>query len=294
MLKDPKAEALVKNFAGNWLWSRALEDAQPNPELFPTANAALRSSMQQETELFFQAFLQEDRSALELLRSDFTYLNDALATHYGLPAVGSSTLQRTAVSGQRGGLLTQAGVLTVTSQPNRTSPVKRGKWVLAQLMCDEPPPPPPEVEGLQPQVNPTASLREQMEQHRANPTCAGCHSTMDPIGFGLENFDAVGRWRTKDVGNFDIDASGQLPSGQSFNGHAELANILQGDARFAQCITDQLFTYALGRGLTDADSCSVQKLSLDFTSRGHRLSELIVLLATSDAFTQRRGEEVKP
>src|SRR5262249_36801408 len=245
MLKDPKAKALVDNFAVQWLQLGRLKTVAPDPKLFPSFNEYLRASMLKETELFVGAVFLEDRSILDLIDADYTFLNGALARHSGITRPsgggggfrfgrfggrGRDEFQRVQLQpGERGGLLTQASILTVTSNPTRTSPVKRGKWVLEQLLGTPPPPPPPNVpelaEGSKAQL--TGSLRQRMEQHRADPSCATCHARMDPIGFGFENYDAIGAFRAKDSG-FPIDPSGTLPDGKSFKGPAELKQILRG------------------------------------------------------------------
>lgn len=291
MLADAKAESLSTQFAGNWLWSRALEEVTPDPVLFPTVTPALKHDLHGQTLAFFRTFFREDRSALELLTAEDTYLNDALATHYGVPLPGTTELTRVAqVPELRRGLLAQGSFLTVTSQPTRTSPVKRGKWVLAQLLCMEPPPPPPNVEAFEEQTTPTGTLREQFEAHRANPECAGCHKMMDPIGFGLENFDAIGRYRTEDHGGFAIDAAGEMFDGRAFSGPAELSATLSQDPKFTECMTRQLFTYALGRAPVATDRCTLKQMNASFAQSGYRLPALITALVTSDTFTQRRGE----
>ncbi|MGV3623534.1 MAG: DUF1592 domain-containing protein [Archangium sp.] len=291
MLADPKSETLSTQFAGNWLWSRAVEEASPDPVLFATVNAALKHDMQKQTQEFFKTFYREDRSALELLTAEDTFMNDRLASHYGLPLPGSNELQRVAqVPELRRGLLGQAGFLTVTSQPTRTSPVKRGKWVLAQLLCMEPPPPPANVEAFAEAATPTGTLREQFEAHRSKPECKGCHQMMDPIGFGLENYDAVGRYRTEDNGGFAIDSSGELVDGRRFVGPSELSATLSHDPAFTQCMTRHLFTYALGRAPVNTDRCTLKQMNSAFEQSGYRLPALITALVTSDTFTSRRGE----
>lgn len=291
MLADPKARSLTTQFAGQWLWSNQVEDAAPSASVYANVTAATKTAMRLETERFFEHFLTQDVSALGLLGSDFTFVNDTLADHYGLTRPGSTTLQRVAVTnGVRGSVLGQAGVLTVTSFPTRTSPVKRGAWVMSNLLCQEPPAPPPGVEALPAPQMPNASLRQRMEAHRANPTCAGCHAMMDPIGFGMEPFDGVGRTRTQDTGGFAIDASGTLPDGRTFNGPAELTRILKDDPRFPHCLSEKLFTYGLGRSPTRQESCQVEAITHQFAERGHRLSGLVKAITSSRSFTHRRGE----
>jgi hypothetical protein len=291
MLADARSEALVTQFAGSWLWSRSVTAASPDPVQFPMMTAALKTALRQETEAFVRSFLHEDRSALDLLGSDDMFVSDATAAHYGMAPPGSGVMVRVRnLPEGRGGLFGQAGLLTVTSQPTRTSPVKRGKWVLAQLLCTEPPPPPPNVEAIAAPAVPSGTFREQFEAHRAKPECMGCHQMMDPIGFGLENFDAVGRYRTADRGGFPIDASGVLPTGQAFAGPRQLGDLLKSDERFPACVTTQLFTYALGRGPTAGDECAVAELNQAFKQKQYRLPELIAALVQSDTFTHRRGE----
>lgn len=291
MLADPRADALSSQFGGSWLWSRGVEEVSPDPTLFPTITPALKSSMKAQTEKFFGTFFKEDRSALELFTGTDTFLDDALAAHYGLPAPGSSALTRVRdVPQHRRGLLGNAGLLTITSQATRTSPVKRGKWVMSQLLCMEPPPPPANVEAFTPSGTPTGTLRQQFEAHRAKPACAGCHAMMDPIGFGLENYDAVGRYRTTDTGGFAIDSSGVLFDGRTFNGPTELSAVIAADPKFAECAARQLFTYALGRAPVATDACTLKTMTAAFTQNGNRLPALITALVTSDTFTQRHGE----
>ncbi|MEJ7609527.1 MAG: DUF1588 domain-containing protein, partial [Bryobacteraceae bacterium] len=207
---------------------RNLSQMRPDQDAFPKFNASLRQAFERETELFFNAILRENRPVTDLLSADFTYLNQRLAQHYGIPGVYGSQFRRVMLQdGNRGGLLGQGSILTVTSYPNRTSVVQRGKWVLENLLGSAPPPPPPDIPALPEHTNDGKQLtmREQMEQHRANPTCASCHSRMDPIGFSLENYDGIGAWRTKDSGN-DIDATGKMPDGTTFQGPAGLKTLL--------------------------------------------------------------------
>jgi hypothetical protein len=293
MLEDDKAVALVDNFAGQWLQTRSLVDHQPDYASFPTFDDELRASMEAETKAFFRSFLSSDIGIDALLVADFTFVNDRLAEHYGLPSPGSNALEKVQLtSDQRGGLLTQAGVLTVTSLPTRTSPVKRGKWILAQLLCSEPPPPPEGVEGFNEEALTVGTIREQLEAHRANPECAACHAIMDPLGFGLEKYDGVGSWRTED-NDQPIDATGELPTGEEFDGAAEMADLLAGDPRFGQCVAEQLFVYALGRGVEKGDKFHLESIDSGFGERGYRLRELIKLIVVSEPFRMRRGEPVE-
>ena len=247
----------------------------------------------QETEQFFETIVQDDRSILDFIDSDYTFLNERLATHYGVSGVKGDEFRRVALTGTaRGGLLTQGSILTITSNPTRTSPVKRGKWVLDNLLGTPPPPPPPDVPDLSDakEVVLSGSLRQRMEQHRANPACASCHARMDPIGFGLENFNAIGGWRGKD-GKFPIDPSGQLPSGQSFQGAPELKAIFkQQKEQFVHCLSEKLLTYALGRGLEYYDKCAVSEIMAKLAKEDYRFSSLVLGVVNSAPFQKRRGE----
>lgn len=247
--------------------------------------------MQRESELFFASVMREDRSILDFLDCDFTYLNERLARHYGVPGVAGDQFRRVKLkSHQRGGLITQASILTVTSNPTRTSPVKRGRWILEQVLGTPPPPPPPNVPQLSEDRKAlSGTLRQRMEQHRSNPSCAGCHSRLDPPGFGLENFDAIGALRDKEAAH-PIDASGKLPSGEAFQGPAELKTILKAHKReFTRCLTEKLLVYALGRGLEDFDQCTVQKIADAVAASDYRFSRLVLEIVKSDAFLKRRG-----
>lgn len=290
MLKDPKVAALVENFGGQWLNLRNLATAQPARRDFPAWDESLRSVMRKETELFFQAILQEDRSILEFLAADFTFVNEKLARLYGIAGVEGDELRRVALTDRnRGGVLTQASVLTVTSNPTRTSPVKRGKWILENILGTPPPPPPPDVPELKEDREAAAkgTLRERMQQHRANPSCATCHERMDVLGFGLENFNAIGGWRSKD-GSFNIDASGILPDGTAFSGPAELKQILmKQDEPFRRCLTEKLLTYALGRGVEAADRPTLTAISKAVANDGNRVQRMVLEIVNSDAFLRR-------
>lgn len=294
MLADAKAAALIANFGGQWLYTRKLDDHDPDANVFPSYNPALREDMRDETQLMFRDFVAGDIGIDKMLASDTTYLTDRLAKHYGLPPPGSAVPKKVSVAGtNRGGFLTQGSLLTVTSYPTRTSPVQRGRWILEQLLCIPPPPPPPGVEGLKPEDKPTGTLRERLELHRANVVCASCHALMDPLGFGLENYDAVGVYRSTDAGK-TIDASGKFPDGRAFNGAKQLSTVLAADPRFAACVTEQLYVYALGRGVEHTaghlDTQTVDGLAKGFLSGGLRLRTLLESVATSGTFAQRRGE----
>jgi hypothetical protein len=291
MLDDPKSQAFVSNFGGQWLYLRNLDTITPDPDLFPTFDEGLRRSFRRETELFFESILRENRSVFDLLSADYTFLNQRLAEHYGIPGVYGSQFRRVQLNDpNRGGLLGQGSILTVTSYPNRTSVVQRGKWVLENLLGAPPPPPPPDVPDLKPHGKDgrLLSMREQMDLHRANPICASCHARMDPIGFALENYDAVGRWRTKDAGHV-IDASGKLPNGTKFTGPNELKKILLTANRdeFVATVTEKLLTYALGRGLEYYDSPTVRSIMRETAPDNYRLPALISAIVKSTPFQMR-------
>ncbi len=310
MLADPRSRSLTDNFAMQWLQLKRLKTIAPDPKLFPTFNEQLRNAMTRETELFFETIVREDRSVLDLLDADYTFLNETLARHYGIAdTMGNWTGQKAERPGGqpisrrefvrvslphklRGGLLTQASILTVTSNPTRTSPVKRGRWVLEQILGAPPPPPPPNVpelpEGEKAQL--TGSLRQRMEQHRANPACANCHAKMDPLGFAFENYDAIGAFRTKD-GEFPIETAGVLPDGKSFQGPAELKSILmEKRSQFTRCLTEKLLTYALGRGLEYYDRRPVMQIQDALSKNDYKFSVLVSEIVKSDPFRLRRGK----
>ncbi len=291
MLRDPKAEALLQNFVGQWLYTRGLADVNPDSLRYPNWDDALAQAMEAETHHLLRRFLFENRSMLDLFDPGFTYVNDRLAQHYGLSPVDGDAMLEVQLSPDeaRGGLLSLGSVLTVTSHPRRTSPVKRGKWVLEQLLCQPPPAPPPNVEALPEPAMPTGSLRERVEAHRADPACAGCHATMDPIGFSMEHFDAIGAFRDDDDG-FAIDASGALPGGATFSGVRELARILRADPRVPRCITERAAIYGLGRGPTLADECYLKDVRTEFEASGHTFEGLVTALVKSELFRLRRGE----
>jgi hypothetical protein len=293
MLRDPRARALVENFAGQWLLLRNLKTATPDPGLFPSFDEALRTAMQRETELFFETIVKEDRSILDFLDADFTFLNERLARHYGIAGVRGEEFRRVSLTGdQRGGILTQASILTITSNPTRTSPVKRGKWILENILGTPPPPPPPDAGELSEdqKVVLSGSLRQRMEVHRAKASCASCHQRMDPLGFGFENFDAVGAWRTQD-GKFPIDCSGTLPDGRSFKGPKELKAILKTKKdEFARCLSEKMLTYALGRGLEYYDRCAVDQIAKGLAKNNYRFTSLVLEIVHSDPFQLRRGK----
>lgn len=289
MLADPRSNALVSNFAGQWLHTRDLDEYTVEAKVYPGFDDTLRKSMKKETELFFAEFLRGDLDMKGFLTADFTFVDSRLATHYGISAPSTPWSRITMDASKRRGLLGLGGILTMTSMPNRTSPVKRGRWVLEQMLCTPPPPPPPGVEGLKPEETVMGTLRQRMEAHRKQPICASCHNMMDPIGFGLENFDGIGKWRDEEVG-IKIDASGKLPiTGESFTGPTQLASLLAEDARVGRCITQHLFTYALGRGPTSTDEIYLDEITGNTKSAGNRMKDLIVQIVTSEPFRLRRG-----
>ena len=292
MIRDKKSQAFVENFAGQWLQLRNVSLAKPDPETFPEFDEELREAMVRESELFFDHIMREDRSILELLKADYTFLNQRLAKHYGVEGVEGLGFRRVQLSGeQRGGVLTQASVLTVSSYPTRTSPVLRGLWVLENLLGDRPPDPPEDVPELDEQtVAKAASLRQMLERHRADPSCAVCHDRMDPIGFGLENYNAIGGWRTAD-GNFPIDASGELPGGTRFDGPAGLRAVLYAQQdQFARNLTEKVLTYALGRGLESYDEPVIEEIRREIARNGYRFSSLVLGIVESIPFQMRLEE----
>ncbi len=295
MLDDRRSRALVSNFAGQWLFLRNLATTKPDPLDFPEFDESLRRSMERETEMFFESILREDRSVLDLLDANYTFLNQRLAEHYGIPKIYGPQFRRVSLSDpNRGGVLGQGSILTVTSYPNRTSVVQRGKWILENLLGAPPPPPPPDVPELKPhaQDGRPLTMREQMEQHRVIPTCAACHSRMDPIGFALENYDAIGRWRAKDAGSL-IDASGKLPDGTQFDGPAGLKKLLLTSYRddFVTAVTEKLLTYALGRGLEYYDKPAVRAITRRAAREDYRMSAVITAIVESTPFQMRRTPE---
>jgi hypothetical protein len=292
MLRDPRASELSRNFAAQWLHLRALDEAAPDPELFPGVDDALLAAMRAETELFFEAVLREERSVWEFLDGDFTFLNERLAKHYGIEGVKGDRMRRVRLDGpRRAGVLTHASVLTVTSNPDRTSPVKRGKWILEALLDAPPPPPPPGVGTLEEvKAAQGATMRERLALHRADPNCASCHVRMDVLGLGLENFDAVGRWRTHE-GARPVEAGGKLPDGRSFDDPAGLRAVLRADPAFLRSLSRHLLTFALGRGLTDGDDAAVQDL-VAALEREPTLTRLILGIVRLDAFRMKRSDKV--
>ncbi|HEV3200061.1 MAG TPA: DUF1592 domain-containing protein [Bryobacteraceae bacterium] len=296
LLDDPRSNSLVSNFAGQWLFIRGLAQQKPDPDAFPEFDESLRQSFQKETELFFQNILREDRSVLELLDANYTFLNQRLAEHYGIPNIYGPQFRKVVLTdSNRGGLLGQGSLLTVTSYPNRTSVVQRGKWILDNLLGSPPPPPPPGVADFDAKAKDGRILttREAMEQHRTNAICSSCHARMDPIGFALENFDGVGKWRDKDGGSA-IDASGKLPGGIQFEGPAGLKKLLVANYRdqYETTVTEKLLTYALGRGLEYYDMPSVRSIMGQAAHDNFRMSALITAIVKSTPFQMRRTPEL--
>ncbi|HJZ55251.1 MAG TPA: DUF1592 domain-containing protein [Gemmataceae bacterium] len=290
MLADPRARALVTNFAAQWLHLRNLDSITPDPRLFPDFDDNLRQAFRRETELLFEEVVREDRSVLDLLKSDHTFLNERLAKHYGIPHVYGPRFRRVALEpgSERGGLLRHGSVLTVTSYATRTSPVIRGKWVLENLLGTPPPPPPPNVPALEDNtVSAALPVRERLAKHRANAACARCHNLIDPTGFALENFDAVGRWRTLEEGQ-PVDASGGLPDGSRFTGVAGLEEaLLKRPDLFVGTLTEKLLTFGLGRGVEYYDGPAVREVVRAARARGYRFSALIEAIVTSTPFQMR-------
>lgn len=291
MIADPKSRALVDNFAGQWLQLRTMEIITPDAKLFPGFDDELRDAARHETEKLFEYVLREDRPVTEFLTADYTFVNERLAKHYGIDGVKGADFVKVSLKGtQRGGVLTHASFLALTSNPTRTSPVKRGKWVLENILASPPPPPPPGVPPLD-RKELKGTLRQRMDEHRANPVCASCHAKMDPIGFAFEHFDAVGRFRDKD-GSEAIDAKGVLTSGESFEGHSQLNAVLAGSKRddFIRCISEKMLTYALGRGLEYYDRPAVEAIRGRLEKDGLKFSALIRSVVDSVPFQMRRGD----
>jgi len=293
MLTDPKSEALVRNFAGQWLYLRNLQSARPDNKTFPDFDDNLRQAFRTETEMLFDSVVREDHNVIDLLTADYTFVNDRLAQHYGFPNIYGSQFRRVTVKDPaRRGLLGQGSILTVTSYPNRTSPVLRGKWILENLMGTPPPAPPPNVppfpeneEGAKPKP-----IREILEEHRKNPACATCHAVMDPLGFSLENFDATGEWRTKDHSG-PIDPSGVLADGTKVDGPLALRQaLLKQPDRFVDTMTEKLLTYALGRGLDYYDMPVVRSIVRDASKQDYKFSALVFNIVKSTPFQMKRAQ----
>jgi hypothetical protein len=298
MLRDPRATSLATNFAIQWLQLRRLDLATPDTRRYPAWSEKLRVAMREETALFFQTVVGEDRSVLDLLDADFTFVNEALARHYGIPGVTGEEMRRVKLSDpRRGGILTMAGVLTVTSNPTRTSPVKRGKWVLETILGTPPPPPLPDAGELkdEPEGAEKLTVRQRLEMHRADPSCAACHRRMDPIGIGFENYDAIGGWRDTE-GKLALDTAGTLLDGHSFRGPVELKKLLLlRKEDYVRCLTEKMLTYALGRGVEYYDASAIREIRKSLTAKEYRFSALILEIVRSVPFQYRRNRasEVK-
>jgi hypothetical protein len=296
MLADPRSQALVDNFAGQWLHLRNVRNVQPNSDLFPDFDDNLRQGLKRETELFFESVMREDRPVLELMSANYTFVNERVAKHYGIRGIYGSRFRRVTLTDERRfGLLGKGSVLTVTSHAERTSPVERGKWILENIL-NLPVPPPPPIPGAGSFAEPAPgdapkTMRQQMEVHRANPVCASCHKVMDPIGLSLENFDVVGAWRTEDAGS-PIDASGQLVDGTSVDGIVTLRKALLAHPDvFVRTMTEKMLIYALGRGLDARDMPSVRAIMREAAPRDYRFSSLVLAIVHSTPFTMRVAQQ---
>ena len=292
MLRDPRSDALITNFAGQWLYLRKVPTLAPDRVQYPNFDENLRDAFEEETQLFLESNLREDRSVLSLLNADYTFLNERLARFYGIPNVYGTEFRRVSLAGhdERRGLLGQGSILTVTSYANRTSPTIRGKWLLENVLGTPPPPPPPNVPSLKEDDadgGKVLTMRERMEEHRKNPVCAGCHVRMDPLGFALENFDGIGQWRTTESG-VPINASGELPDGAKFDGPAGLRKVLLAHPdQFAGTVTERLLTYALGRGMEYYDMPAIRKIAKKAAECDYRWSSIILGIVESTPFQMR-------
>jgi hypothetical protein len=291
MLADPRAQSLVSNFADQWLYLRNLEALTPDARLFPDFDENLRQAFRRETELHFESLLTEDRSVLDLLKCNDTYLNERLAKHYGISGIYGSHFRRVALEPDmhRGGLLRQGSILAVTSYATRTSPVIRGHWILGNLLGAPPPPPPPDVPALEEaSVDSSLPMRERLAAHRANAACARCHDVMDPVGFALENFDAIGRWRETEQGR-PIDASGGLPDGSAFAGVDALERaLLQRPRLFVGTFAEKLLTFALGRGIEAYDAPAIRQIVREAEKEDYRMSSVMTAIVNSRPFQMRK------
>jgi hypothetical protein len=299
MLADPRATSLVDDFAFQWLNLARLDEISPDGRLFPQASGLLdpRPMFKQELQLFIDSVLRNNRSVVELLTADYTYLNERLAMHYGIETVKGSRFRRVTLENTaRHGLLGKGAILTMTANPNRTSPVIRGAWILDRLLGTPPPPPPPNVENL-PENRPgerTLTVRERIEQHRSKPACMGCHAVMDPLGFALENFDTVGQYRTHDAQTrTPIDTSGVLPDGTPIRGPEDLRRALTARPdQFVQAFTENLLTYALGRTIDYRDMPAVRRIVRDAKADDYRFESIVLGVISTDAFRKREGPDV--
>jgi hypothetical protein len=289
MLDDPRADALGSNFASQWLHLRNLDTIRPNTDYYPDFDNNLRQGFKREAELFFMSVVRENRSLTDLLTADYTFVDERLARHYGIPGVYGSRFRRVELGPEfdaRRGLLGKGGVLMATSHADRTAPSLRGKWLLENLLGTPPPAPPADVPGLEEvAVIAPKTMRERLELHRATPTCAGCHGLIDPLGFALENFDAVGAWRQRD-GRFEIDPSGSLPGGIEFDTAGEMMQALASAKKddFCRCLASKLLTYAVGRGLETEDRCAVNAVIEQAANNEYRFGALVTAIVTSRPF----------
>ena len=293
MLADPKGKALVDNFAGQWLHLRNVPIWRPDPEKYPQFDDSLRAALQKETELFFAYIVKEDRRVIDFLNADYTFLNERLARHYGIPNVRGNYFRKVALSNpERGGLLSHGSILTVTSYPTRTSPVLRGKWILENIVGAPPPPPPPDIPDLADSANTSAKdLRAALQAHRAKAACASCHNRLDPLGFALENYDATGKFRAEEGGT-KIDVSGSLPGGVLLDGPGDLKRILSDrHEEFVDCLTEKLLTYALGRGLEHYDMPAIRQIRRASAKTDYQFSALVNAIVSSVPFQMRRTPE---
>jgi hypothetical protein len=296
MLADPKSVAFAENFAGQWLETRTLDAIRPDPKKFLEWTPELKEAMRAETRMFFESVMRQNRPISDFLDGNYTFLNEVLAEHYGIAGVTGPEFRRVELTtDQRSGVLTQAGVLTVSSYPSRTSVVLRGKFILENILGAPPPPPPPDVPRLNEEaVGVSQSQRQQMEAHRFDPVCASCHSKMDALGFAFENYDAIGRWRSQD-GDIPVDSSGGLPDGRTFHGAAELKDLLkQNMPEFARCLASKLLTYSLGRALNpnkdEDDRAAVRAVAAEAAQNGYKFQAMITAIVHSPSFQQRKGE----
>ena len=298
MLADPKSKALVDNFAAQWLFVRNLQSVLPDTQTFPNFDDNLRQAFRTETELFVASIIREDRNVLDLLTADYTFVNERLARHYGIPNIYGSRFRRVALGDEnRRGLLGEGTVLAVTSYPNRTSPVLRGKWILENILGTPPPAPPPNVPTLKENSDGgrIMSVRERLEEHRKNPSCATCHRVMDPLGFSLDNFDATGEWRTKEAPGVPVDAAGQLADGTPVDGPVALRKaLLKRPEQFVRTMTEKLLTYALGRGLEYYDMPVVRAIARDAARQNNRFSALIMGVVRSTPFQMKKAQQGEP
>ncbi|MEO5926238.1 MAG: DUF1592 domain-containing protein [Bryobacteraceae bacterium] len=292
LMADPRSAALADNFAGQWLEIRNLDSMKPDPDKFPDWSAELRDDMRTETRMFFDYILRQNRPVVEFIDARYTFLNEPLARYYGVEGVKGPDFRKVELTdGRRGGVLSQASVLAVSSYPSRTSVVLRGKYILENILGSPPPPPPPNVPPLdEDAVGTSLSLRQQMEKHRENPACAVCHSKMDPLGFALENYDVIGKWRTMD-GKFPVDSTGTLADGTKFEGPAEMRRVLTSKLpQFAECVAGKMMIYSLGRGLKQSDNRTLAQMTRNWEAKGFAFQDLIFEIVHSLPFQSRRGE----